>query len=87
MKKNKQEELELKIIINSYLYYQFGRPLITDNQFDMCVHNYMHMKKGETKYSYIFNTFDGSTSEYLWSLLTDEHRQEIKVMIKKDNLC
>ena len=79
----KIQMIEQWVLVHSFLYYEADSPIITDQQFD---HNSRQLAEAlrkypksasQTRYSYCFEGYDGSTGHHLFGLLKNKDKRYI----------
>lgn len=70
--------LQRWILVHSRLYYHYNYPIKTDQEYDMTCRQLVSLMKlnpkSRTRWSYVFDDFDGSTGMGLFEDLIESHK-------------
>lgn len=81
--------LQRKVIINSILYYEMGKSVISDKDFDDISHQLVSLQEqlqdieDQTTYGYMMFDFDGSTGFDLPSRLSPEDHEYLSLIANR----
>ena len=86
--KSKIEFLQRKIILNSIAYYEFDTNFLSDRFYDSMSKQLVELCReygdiSDTQYGYAMYDFDGSTGFDLVSRLTDDDRDYLVNMVRR----
>lgn len=91
----KIEYLQSVVVINSFLYYENDKNVMSDREFDKVAKKLCKMQrrysqdwiKQYTKFGYCMHDFDGNSGFDLWDRLTDKDKEKVKFIVKDVLSC